>query len=392
MRMAKAKTTALDQMVTGAEIRTVPLDRLHLDPENPRLPSNLGRGEKEILNYIASTTAVEDLVNAIATNDFFPGEPLVVVPYDGKPEHYVVVEGNRRLTSLRLLQNPDAIDEPSQRLKEIVAGAAFKPTNIPVVLREKRSDVLPYLGFRHITGVTAWEPLAKARYMKQLFDVLTKRNDGTEVRYRQVAQAIGSRATNVRRNLDALAVYKLMEDESFFDVPDLSESTIKFGTLYTALADEKIAAFVGAAKTKSDDPDPDYSPTHPIVKPGTLDKRAVKDLTQWLFLKKGGETVVGESRNLRKLALVVSSPAALKALRGGSKLDYAYRLTKGIDEDFATLLYQAESTLREAAGVVATVGFDESHTQLISQLGEYVSLMKVAMESKRPAATKKKAQ
>src|SRR5690349_18002174 len=113
MRMAKAKN--IEQLVTDAEIRPIALSHLHLDPENPRLPSNVSRGEKEILNYIASTTAIEDLVNAIATNNFFPGEPLVVVPHAQKPEHFVVVEGNRRLTALRLLQNPDAIDEPSAR-------------------------------------------------------------------------------------------------------------------------------------------------------------------------------------------------------------------------------------------------------------------------------------
>ena len=386
--MTKAKNIA--QLVAGAEIRAVPLDRLHLDPENPRLPSSVQRGEKDILNFIATTTAIEDLVNAIATNDFFPGEPLVVVPHAKRPEHFTVVEGNRRLTALRLLQDPDAIAEPSARLRNIVAGAAHKPTSIPVVLRNNRSEVLPYLGFRHITGVTAWEPLAKARYMKQLFDVLTKKSDKTEDRYRQVAQAIGSRATNVRRNLDALAVYILMEASDFFNIPDLSEDTIKFGTLYTAVGDEKIGAFVGAAKAKSNDPDPDFVSTHPIVSPHALEKGAVKDLTQWLFLKRDGETVVGESRNLRKLALVVSSPAALKALRGGSKLDYAYRLTKGVDEDFVALLYQAESTLREAAGIVATVGYDEGTVQLTTQLGDYVLLIKSAMESKKATQTKKK--
>src|SRR5262245_13522129 len=123
--MAKAKAKQVDQLVEGAAIITVSLDRLHLDPENPRLPTTLGDGDKEILNFIASTTAIEDLVNAIATNDFFPGEPLVVVPHESKDGHYTVVEGNRRLTALRLLQSPNAIDEPSGRLKEIVAGATF---------------------------------------------------------------------------------------------------------------------------------------------------------------------------------------------------------------------------------------------------------------------------
>jgi hypothetical protein len=385
--MAKAKN--LVELIEGAAIRSVPLDHLHLDPDNPRLPTSVGSSDKEILNYIASTTAIEDLVNAIATNGFFPGEPLVVVPHSTKPDHFIVVEGNRRLTSLRLLQDPNAIDEPSGRLKEIVEGAAHKPTEIPVVVRGSRSEVLPYLGFRHITGVTAWEPLAKARYMKQLFDELTKKSDKPELRYRQIARAIGTRAYSVRRNLDALAVYHVMEKADFFGIPDLSEDTIKFGLLYTALADENIASFVGATRLKSAQKDAPFVPTHPIVTPNVLERSAIKDLSTWLFNKKDGETVVGESRNLRKLALVVSSATALKALKSGSTLDYAYRITTGVEEDFTALLFQAESNLREAAGIVATVDFDESILKLTSQLGEYVALIEGALESKRATAKKK---
>src|SRR4051794_8527853 len=88
------------------DITKVKLKDLHLDPDNPRLPQNLPRHDKDILNHIASTTSIEDLVNAIATNDFFSGEPLVVVPLRQDPKTYTVVEGNRRLTALRLLQNP----------------------------------------------------------------------------------------------------------------------------------------------------------------------------------------------------------------------------------------------------------------------------------------------
>lgn len=375
----------LEELIADASITVVKLEFLHLDPENPRLPHNLQRNEKDILNYIATTTAVEDLVNAIATNDFFPGEPLIVVPDPTRGAgNFLVVEGNRRLTALRLLQNPRLIKEPSARLTEIVNEAEHKPTKIPVVVRQTRAEVLPYLGFRHITGVKAWDPLAKARYMKQLFDVLTKKNERPINRYKQIAQAIGSRSNNIRRNLDALAVYDVMEDAAFFDIPDLSEDTIKFGSLYTALADEKIGAFVGSAKATSHDEDSDYMPTHPIVDRKVLNKPHIKDLTRWMFQKnEQGETIVGESRNLRKLASVVANPASVKALRSGSKLDYAYRLTTGVAQDFAALLYEAEGKLREAAGLVATVDYDESTYQLAKQLGEYLSLIEGAMESKK---------
>lgn len=374
-----------DDLLQDATIAVVKLKDLLLDPENPRLPQNVARTDKDILTYIATTTAIEDLANAIATNDFFPGEPLVVVPAGNKGvDKFIVVEGNRRLTALRLLQNPNLIKDPSERLLEIVDQAKYKPIDIPVVARKTRAEVLPYLGFRHITGVKAWDPLAKARYMKQLFDVMTKKSDSPANRYRQVARAIGSRTPNIRRNLDALAVYDVMEDANFFNVKDLSEETIKFGSLYTALADEKIGSFVGAAKPKSSSDDPDYDATNPIVNPRALNKPHIRDLTRWMFQKNDdGETTVGESRNLRKLAAVVSNSMAVKALRSGSKLDYAYRLTTGVEEDFAALLYEAEGKLREAAGLVATISYEESAFKLTVQLSDYIELIQETLMSKK---------
>jgi hypothetical protein len=80
---------------------------------------------------------------------------------------------------------------------------------------------------------------------------------------------------------------------------------------------------------------------------------------------------------------VVSSPVAVKALRSGSKLDYAYRLTKGYSQDFIGLLYEAEATIRQAAGVVATVDFDSSALKLAREIGENVSLIVSTLERKK---------
>lgn len=109
------------------------LDLLTLDPENPRLPENLARTPEAIIDHIAATTSIEDLMSAIAENDFFPGEPLVVVPSGGK---FIVVEGNRRLTAVKLLLNPNLCSKPSARMQEIALNAKFKPESLPVVQKK----------------------------------------------------------------------------------------------------------------------------------------------------------------------------------------------------------------------------------------------------------------
>ena len=91
-------------MAGNSIIKEIEIERLKLDPKNPRLPESIARDQLSMLDYIAESTSIEELMDAIAENDFFPGEPIIVIP-DGKD--FVVVEGNRRLSAVILLNNPD---------------------------------------------------------------------------------------------------------------------------------------------------------------------------------------------------------------------------------------------------------------------------------------------
>lgn len=360
------------------EIELVEISNLLLDPENPRLPESVERKQIAMLDYIAETTAIEELMLAIGENGFFPGEPLVVVPHSDNSDQFLVVEGNRRLTALKLLSAPTCISNPGARMKEISQNAKHRPPKVPVVRRENRSDVLPYLGFRHITGVKQWEPLAKARYIEQLFK-LTNTNETPKNRYNDVARAIGSRKDHIKRNLDALSVYKIVKDKNFYDIDGLDDTSLKFSVLSTALADERIGSFVGIQKQDLDSDEID-----PIVDPSHLKHKEIEELIKWLFEKnQKGSTTVGESRNLRLLSAVVSNSRALEALRKGSTLKISYQYTSDLKDDFAELLYQAEAALKEAVSMIATVQFDEDLFQVIRSISANTKLIGREFQEKR---------
>lgn len=145
-------------------IRTISINMIQLDEHNPRLPTTLGRSQKDMTLYIARNTSITELMTAIAENDYFPGEPIIVVP--DKTGGYTVVEGNRRLTALRLLKDPSLYPR-NARVREISENAKYRPDTVPCVIFDRREDVVNYLGYRHISGVKQWEPLAKARYIGQ---------------------------------------------------------------------------------------------------------------------------------------------------------------------------------------------------------------------------------
>lgn len=357
-------------MAKESDVQMVEIKDLELDTLNPRLPEDIDKSPSNMLNYIAKSTAIEDLMSAIAENGFFPGEPLIVIPKAGEDGKFIVIEGNRRLTALKLLLNPYDCDKPSSRMLEICQNISKPILEVPVISRDSRKEILPYLGFRHITGVKQWEPLSKARYIKQLFDFTTDPDPMN--RYFEVAKGIGSRRDHIKRNLDALAVYEIIKENDFYGIAKLDEETIKFSILSTALADERLGLFVGTSVEK----DGDIFPSHPILNKGSLKSDRIKELTRWLYEKgEDRKTKVGESRNLRELAAVVGNSKALTQFRNGAALKVAYQLTEDVTKDFMELLYQSESLLIEATGMVATIDYNREAHEVARRINKHIKMI-----------------
>ncbi len=366
-----------DATVVG-DIKFIDISNLELDLENPRLPEYLKKNQKNIVAHIAQTTSIEDLMQAISANGFFAGEPLIAIEKGGK---YIVLEGNRRLTAVMLLNNPSLLAKPSAKILEIASSTLEPPKQLPVVVKNSRAEVLPYLGFRHITGVKQWEPLAKARYIKSLYDITSPDLQPSE-RYAEVAKNIGSRRDHIRRNLDALAVYRVICDADFYNIDDLNEDSLHFAVLSTAIADERLGRFIGVYEKNGDE----IKHTHPGENPEKLDKENIREMVRWIFEKnENGETKVGESRNLRQLSVIVDTPKALAAFREGATLAYAYRLTKGAGEELREMLYEVEGIISRAAGIVAHVDFDNDSFSLITQIKDNVNLIGRTLKSKQEA-------
>lgn len=357
------------------DIELVDVDKLLLDEENPRLPSDLlPRTQEKMIAYIASKEAIEDLMTSIGRNGFFHGEALVAYRNSKDKGRLRVIEGNRRLTAVKLLLTPSLYSK-RPAIKELSDSARNKELlhQLPVVVFDTRAEVLPYLGSRHIVGVRQWEPLAKARYMQQLYEAVHTRGRSPKESYRAVAEQIGSykRSDYIKSNLDGLAVYEVMEKNSFFDIDGLSEEDIAFGSLYTALGFDPIAAYVGAAKfiegTQT------YERFEPINTPGILKVDRVKRLAKWLYEKNDdGEKIVGESRDFPKLAKVLASPVATKELESGADLEIAYGYTSGINDDLLELLQAARKQLRKANGLAPGCTPTTSHNRAVDELAQQV--------------------
>ncbi|MBE69629.1 MAG: chromosome partitioning protein ParB [Thalassospira sp.] len=321
------------------EQKLLPVTDLRLDPNNPRLPSYVDTSDEEqIFEFLAKSSAIDELVSAIGTNDYFASEPLIGVVED---DEVVIVEGNRRLTALKILGG-DVFEGMPKKLQSIVDDAAFHPESVPVDLYPARVDVLTYLGNKHIAGVKPWGALAKARYVKQLFENFGGVG-GYQDRVKRVARSIGSRSDFIARSLKALEAYEVAEEQEFFGLDGVDETSVKFSLLSTALDYEGVQDFV-------------YEDADVPFDERTLIQENLRKLFDWMFAKgANGKTRLGESRNLSKLSQVVASQPALTAFERGFTLEQAYKTTDGIDREFDRLTAAVLSGLREANSIVADV-------------------------------------
>jgi hypothetical protein len=152
------------------DTQPVAVTSLSLDSKNPRLPE-LGHeaSQPEIIAELIRHEAVLDLARDISRFGYFPTEIVVCIEEAGG---LVVVEGNRRLASLKLLLNPDSAPvEHIAKFKKLGKDAVTLPKQIRVVVAPSRSAAAPLIMNRHTkTDIRRWEPIQQARYIQSLLD------------------------------------------------------------------------------------------------------------------------------------------------------------------------------------------------------------------------------
>lgn len=349
-------------------ITYIPVEDLEFDKENPRLPHSVVDSDSEgaVIDWMLKDASIIELMGSIGEKGFFPAEPLLVVKND-TTEKYTVVEGNRRLTAVKLLNNPElALKRKSASVITIANEAVKETKKLPVMIFPERKEILDYLGFKHITGVKQWGPLAKAKYLKELQKEYLSFKISIDDQYKRLAKAIGSRADYVRDLLIGLEVYDNIHNNSYFNISGLNEETIDFGVYYNALKYANIPKFLGI----------DKSAENPINK---IDKAKLEELTKIISEKdKQGKTKLGESRNLSTLNSIIQESKPLRMFIGGKSLEEAAMYLEGPDEVFKTSLRRSSSFLKEAEGALKEI---EQCTQLDVELVDKVKSQVINIET-----------
>lgn len=360
----------------------IPVERLELDPSNPRLPKDLrDKGQTEILSILKRYFDLDELAYSMAENGYFDEEPLVAIPIDipskfieqdplqlpqdssyltylqNDSTRFTVVEGNRRLATVKLLLSPDLRMELrikgwpsiSEEVREDLAL-------LPVIIYSSRAEVLRYMGVRHIVGIKKWESFSKAVYVAEMVD------SGSNIN--EIQQQVGDRSNSVRKLYLAYKLVDIAETELSMETARVKEY---FSYLILAIGQRPVKGFLGIPNRLTEI---NFDNPIPGGKEGNL-----KYLVSWLFGEgKEKQPVVRESRDITNyLTPILRSEEATEYLILTRNLMDAYDRSEGEKLLLLRNLKKATKNLSSSLGLITKYKNEEDVKQEIKNCQDILS-------------------
>ncbi len=372
-------------MQVGTTQKT-PVRRLRLDRHNPRLVGqDDDASEESIIARLYRSAELDELLQSVSTNGYLDIEPLVGVrePNNGV---LTVLEGNRRLATLRLLQDANLVGRinSSQNLRISVPEVddSLRPTlqKVSVHLVASREDARAFIGFKHINGPAKWDAYAKARFAAAWYKATKK--DGTDLQ--QIANAIGDRHDTIKRMVSAIYVLDQARAEQLFDVEDCYTRKFNFSHLYTALSRSQYMTYLGlSAAWSRHDPTPEQIPGEKL--------NELRKVLTWVYgSKKDAKPPVVQTQNpdIKLLGEVLANAEGRHVLEETGNLKEAHASTEPVDRHFTASLLRARGAIRDAAGSLrAYDGRDKSLLDIAEDVKETASSVYLSMMKKHRDAS-----
>jgi len=244
-----------------AQLKPIRIVDIVLDEENPRLPEE-GQTQPEILAAWSRDRKNYRLAADVAARGLSPLELVGVIPHPALPKRFIVVDGNRRLTALKLLTEPDlAADESLARRFSLLGKEHTIQEKATCIVFDSREEADPWIDLRHSgeaegVGTVSWDTTQKYRY--------------------------NARLGKSDPNADAVRFLELAREKLW--ISKELQRAVPVTTLRRVLGDRKARTLLGVHLT----------PDGPVIaRPGTEAKRVVRTLL----------TALSEKGAVRKLDL-----------------------------------------------------------------------------------------
>jgi hypothetical protein len=180
-----------------AKVESIPIDNLLIDTDNPRLEGSL-QDQRAAICAVAVNQGPKLAVLAkdIVEHGLNPSDSLVVTQFEEGSHYFVVLEGNRRVAALKILEDPGLIsgaveDTIVSRFRKLSTQYKDPVKEMQCVIVGERADATHWIELRHTgendgAGIVRWAGKETARFRQrsgqkephlQVLDFLEGRGD-----------------------------------------------------------------------------------------------------------------------------------------------------------------------------------------------------------------------
>jgi hypothetical protein len=343
------------QNIAPKQIGRVKTADLDFDPANPRLAEDGIKNptDSQIIVALAEMADLSEVVESIAANGYIDIEPIIAQRIGSR---WRVLEGNRRLAAIRILENPALAKGTGISVPEITPDSLKTLKEVTVYAVSNPDQAREYIGFKHINGPHKWDAIAKARFAADWYR--KERKSGITIE--KIARRLGDGHDTVARLVNGMFVLDQAEEAKIYDVKDrYPGKRFAFSHLYTALTRSGYRDFLGLPQEwRSDDPKPNPVPKNHL---GSL-----KRVLVWLYGSKQDQirpVIASQNPDIKNLAAVLANPRArtIMMLRNDLREAHAQIEPKGIR--FESALINARQEAEEAMSQIT--GYDPEDSTLL---------------------------
>ena len=160
----------------SAQKKSIKIENLLLNLENPRFDHVKDQKEALDVMLMSMTEKIKKLAQDIVENGIDPGK-LLRVSSAKQQNKYIVLDGNRRLTAIKLIKEPSMIKEDNntqqffQNLKQKMAQNV--PETLSCLVFSSREEANHWIELEHTgenkgAGQVSWNAEQKARFKSQV--------------------------------------------------------------------------------------------------------------------------------------------------------------------------------------------------------------------------------
>ena len=160
-----------EKIMDSYPITTIPISQLKLDTENSRHSSV--SSQLDAINWMLDSQGgkIYALANHLYKFGPDPSQNLIVIEDKNNKKSYIVLEGNRRLTAIKLLDNPDLVSNQAlnKKVKKLLKEQiGVIPQELSCVIFKSQNDAYEFIELKHTgeqggAGTVNWDSLAIQR-------------------------------------------------------------------------------------------------------------------------------------------------------------------------------------------------------------------------------------